>query len=140
MRSFAGARRWVWKARHPVEAEEHLRLAEELLAAPRGYETRITRARMNYQFAGVVGQQGKIAEAVAYYRQALALVREDDTALDLQRQVLLYNNLAYQLLLLNDPEAAKYARTGLEFALRKGHADAPILSTLHFGRDRARAK
>jgi tetratricopeptide (TPR) repeat protein len=105
---------------HPVEAEAHLRLAEELLAAPRGYETRITRARLVYQLAGVTGQQGKIAEAVAYYRQALALVRENETVLDLQRHVLLYNNLAYNLYLLNDPEAAEYARAGLQFAREKG--------------------
>ncbi|MCL4487316.1 MAG: AAA family ATPase [Chloroflexi bacterium] len=105
---------------HPVQAEAHLRLAEELLAAPRGFETRITRARMIYQLAGVTGQQGKIAEAVAYYWQALALVRENETALDLQRHVLLYNNLAYHLHLLNDPEASEFARTGLQFAREKG--------------------
>jgi tetratricopeptide (TPR) repeat protein len=97
-----------------------VRLAEELLDAPRSYETRITRARIAYQLAGVNGQQGKTAEAVAYYRQALALARENETALDLQRQVLVYNNLAYQLHLLNDPEAADYARTGLQFAREKG--------------------
>jgi tetratricopeptide (TPR) repeat protein len=80
----------------------------------------VTLAKLKYQLAGALGQQGKIEEAIALYWQALALVRENETALDLQRHILLYNNLAYYLHLQGDPAAAEYARAGLEFAREKG--------------------
>jgi tetratricopeptide (TPR) repeat protein len=40
--------------------------------------------------------------------------------MDLQRHILLYNNLAYQLHLIGDPSADDYASAGLKFARDKG--------------------
>lgn len=108
------------ESKRPVEAELHLRRAEELIDAPRSFESRVTPAKLKYQMAGVAGQQGRFAEAIALYRQALELVRADESALDLQRHILLFNNLAYYLHLQRDPAGAEYARTGLQFAREKG--------------------
>lgn len=104
----------------PTEAEKHLRAAGELLDAPRSFRSLVTRAKIEYQLAGILGQQGKWQEAVELYWKALAEVRRDEAALDLQRHILLYNNLAYYLHLLNDPAAAEYARAGIALAREKG--------------------
>lgn len=66
-----------------------------------------------------MGQQGNFAQAIALYWEALSLVRADETALDMQRHFLLYNNLAYYLHLVGDPAAAEYARAGLKLARDK---------------------
>ncbi len=106
---------------HPIEAESHLREAEKLMAAPRRFPSRLSPAMLKYQLAGALGQQGKIPEAIALYREVLALVRDNqDALLDLQRYILLYNNLAYYLYLEGDPSAAEYARAGLKLARQKG--------------------
>jgi tetratricopeptide (TPR) repeat protein len=117
---------------HPIEAEFHLREAEKLLTAPRSFPSQLTPATLKYQLAGALGQQGKLAEAIALYRQALALVNENENALDLQRRILLYNSLAYYLHLGNDPAAIEYARAGLELARENGSLthQAYLLSTL----------
>jgi len=47
-------------------------------------------------------------------------MRENPSALDLLRQIMLYNNLAYHLHLLGDPAAADYARAGIKVAQEKG--------------------
>lgn len=116
---------------HPIEAEFHLREAEKLLTAPRSFPSQLTPATLKYQLAGALGQQGKLAEAIALYRQALALVNENENALDLQRRILLYNSLAYYLHLENDPAAIEYARAGLELARENGSLthQAYLLST-----------
>src|SRR5439155_18946803 len=58
---------------HPVEAEQHVRAAERLLAAQPPGLSRVSLAQLKYQLAGIVGQQGRAAEAVALYREALTL-------------------------------------------------------------------
>lgn len=105
---------------HPHIAERHLRAAEKLFDAPRPFASVVTPAMLKYQLAGVLGQQGKFQEAIGLYWEALNLVRTDPTALDLQRHILLYNNLAYYLHLVHDPSAGEYARAGLQLARDKG--------------------
>lgn len=107
------------ESERPIEAEQHLKQAEKLFAQPRAFTSRITLAKLKYQLGGVMGQQGRYSEAVALYRAALALVRDNETVLDLQRRILLYNNLAYYLLLLGDADAADYADAGLKLARDK---------------------
>jgi DNA-binding SARP family transcriptional activator len=102
------------------EAERHLREAERMLAAQTGFHSQITLAAMRYQLAGVMGQQGHFTQAIALYWEALSLARADESALDLQRHILLYNSLAYYLHLAGDPAAAEYARAGLKFARERG--------------------
>ena len=104
----------------PVEAETYLRLAETLLAEQPDYTGQITLALLQYQLAAVVGQQGKSAEAVALYREALASMQVNEAALDLLRQIMLYNNLAYHLSLLGDPTAAEFAAAGMKLATERG--------------------
>lgn len=122
----AMAAEFIWgmalsvQSAHPIEAEFHLREAERLMAAPRSFESHLTPARLEYQLAGTLGQQGKLAEAITLYRQALALVDENPEMLELQFQILLYNNLAYNLYLEGDPSAFDYVRTGLQLARDKG--------------------
>ena len=83
--------------------------------------SRVSLAQLKYQLAGIVGQQGRAAEAVALYREALALTLQDQQALDLLRQIMLYNNLAYQLHLLDRlPEAAGFAQAGIQLAQERG--------------------
>lgn len=105
----------------PLEAEQHLRRAEHLLNdQPSTYRSRVTHAQIMYQLAGVFSQQGRIAEAIDYYLEAEREVKADSAALDRLRHVMLYNNLAYNLHLLNDPRARNYARTGIAVAQERG--------------------
>lgn len=104
----------------PAEAERHLREAERLLSQQTEYKGRLTRAQIKYRLGGVLGQQGRTAEAVALYREALDLARQNESALDLFRSNVVYNDLAYHLHLLGDPSAGDYARAGLQVAREKG--------------------
>jgi DNA-binding SARP family transcriptional activator/Flp pilus assembly protein TadD/energy-coupling factor transporter ATP-binding protein EcfA2 len=105
---------------HPDEAEAHLHEVERLMSEHPAYTGLVTRAHVSYQLAGVVGQQGKSSQAVALYREALDLVRANESSLDLLRQIMLFNNLAYHLNLLGDPSAAEYARAGIQLARERG--------------------
>jgi tetratricopeptide (TPR) repeat protein len=105
---------------HPDEAEFHLHAVERLLDERPGYSGQVTRTRVKYALASVAGQQGRSAQAVALYREALELVQENETTLDLLRLIMLYNNLAYHLNLLGDPSALEYARAGINLAQERG--------------------
>lgn len=105
---------------NPDEAEAHLHKVEQLLEENPGYSGLVTRASVKYQLAGIVGQQGKSSLAVKLYREALDIVRRDESALDLLRQIMLYNNLAYHLNLLEDPAAGEYAKAGIQLAKERG--------------------
>ncbi|MDR3575960.1 MAG: AAA family ATPase [Anaerolineaceae bacterium] len=105
---------------NPLEAEVHLREAERLIDEQSDYSGQVSCALVKYQLAAVLGQQGKSLQAVKLYREALTLVLEDESALDLMRQILLYNNLAYHLHLLGDPTAADYAQAGIKLAQQRG--------------------
>jgi DNA-binding SARP family transcriptional activator/predicted ATPase len=104
----------------PAEAEQHLREAERLLRAQPPGSCAIRLAQIQYQLAGAAGQQGRGREAVALYMQALAQIQQDETALDLLRHIMLYNNLAYHLHLLGDPAASQYAWAGIQLAQARG--------------------
>lgn len=108
------------ESRFPAEAADHLREAERLLNQREAYQRVLNVAMVKYQQAGVFGQQGEFIQAVALYREALALEEQYPGSLDLQRHILLYNNLGYYLHLLNDPQAADYAHAGLILAQQKG--------------------
>lgn len=123
----AGAAEFAWgttlavESAHPLEAEQHLERAEDLLAQPLAYQTQITPARRKYQLAAVLGQRGKSAEAVAAYRAALELAQGNPGSLDITRSIMLYNNLAYHLHLLGDQRAAADAvHAGIDVAQEKG--------------------
>jgi predicted ATPase len=106
---------------HPVEAEFHVRQAERLLREQAPPTSQVSLAQIKYQLAGIVGQQGRAAEAVALYREALDLSLNGGQTLDLLRQIMLYNNLAYQLHLTGDQAAAaEHAQAGIRLAQERG--------------------
>ncbi len=106
---------------HPVQAEFHLREAERLLAEHKDMTgSNITPAQITYQLAGVVGQQGRSVEAIDLYRKALRLQERGEANLDIVRNIMLYNNLAYHLHLVGDPSAADYIRASIKLAREKG--------------------
>jgi DNA-binding SARP family transcriptional activator/Tfp pilus assembly protein PilF len=104
----------------PVEAEKHLRCAEKLLNERPDYSGPITPALIQYQLAAVVGEQGKSVEAITLYRKALASVQANEANLDMLRRIMLYNNLAYHLFLIQDSTAADYAKAGIKLAQERG--------------------
>jgi tetratricopeptide (TPR) repeat protein len=107
---------------HPAEAEYHLREAQRLIEGRTSntFATQVTLAQIQYQLGSVLSQQGRYSEAVAAYQDALHLAQADDTALDLLRSIMVYNNLAHNLNLLGDPSAARYAQAGIKVAREKG--------------------
>lgn len=105
---------------HPDEAEFHLRQAERLCKEPSAQSSCIGLAQVLYQLAGVVGQQGRSQEAIDLYRQVLVMLEHKQASLDILRNIMLYNNLAYHLLLVGDPAAGEYTRLGISLAKEKG--------------------
>ena len=106
---------------HPVEAEYHLREAEQLILEGQGtFETKVTLAQIKYSLAGVFGQQGRIQEAIEQFCEVLDMLERGDSTLDTLRNIMLYNNLAYHLHLLGDSSAMDYVKKGIQFAQEKG--------------------
>ena len=105
---------------HPKEAEFHLRQAGRLVQKPDAWQSRIGTAQILYQLAAVVGQQGRSQEAIDLYRQVLEMIEHKQASLDILRHIMLYNNLAYHLLLVGDPAAEETIRLGITLAREKG--------------------
>jgi DNA-binding SARP family transcriptional activator/predicted ATPase len=106
---------------HPVEAERHLRESERLfLESQRTFETRVTLAQIKYCLAGVFGQQGRNQEAIEHFREVLDMLERGDSTLDTLRNIMLYNNLAYNSHLLGDSSAMDYVEKGIRLAQEKG--------------------
>jgi predicted ATPase len=105
---------------HPVEAEFHLREAERLLRQQTEYAGQVTLTQLAYQLAAVVGQQGRSLEAIDLYRKALGMMERGEGRLDILRNIMLYNNLAYHLHLIGAPAASDYIREGIKLAQEKG--------------------
>jgi tetratricopeptide (TPR) repeat protein len=106
---------------HPVEAERHLRESERLFLEGQGtFETKVTLAQIKYSLAGVFGQQGRIQEAIEQFREVLDMLERGDSTLDTLRNIMLYNNLAYHLYLLEDSSAMDYVKKGIRLAQERG--------------------
>ncbi len=82
-------------------------------------------SQVKFELGSIAAQQGDLTRAVDLYRAALAAAEQArsqprlaDNALT--RLVLAYNNLAYHLHLLRDPQARQYAQTGLALAQANG--------------------
>jgi tetratricopeptide (TPR) repeat protein len=106
---------------HPVEAEEHLHEAEGILHERQGtFDSKVTSAQISYSLASVFGQQGRSREAVEEFLKVLHMVERGEGTLDTIRNIMLYNNLAYQLHLLGDPSAATYIQKGIQLAQERG--------------------
>jgi predicted ATPase len=106
---------------HPVDAEYHLREAERILHERQGnFESQVTSVQISYSMASVFGQQGRSQEAVEQFLKVLDMMERGGGTLDTLRNIMLYNNLAYQLHLLGDPSAATYIQKGIQLAQERG--------------------
>ncbi len=105
---------------HPTEAERHLREAERLLQEQPDYTGTISAAQIAYQLAAVIGQQGRSREAVALYQKAAGMVERGESRLDLLRNIMVYNNMAYHMNLIGDPAAENTVRKAVQMAQDRG--------------------
>jgi DNA-binding SARP family transcriptional activator len=106
---------------HPIEAEAHLRTAEQLLREGVGsFRSQVTSVQIKYSLAGVFGQQGRSLEAIEQFRQVLEMLERGEGSLDTLRNIMLYNNLAYQLHLVGDASATGYIQAGIRLARERG--------------------
>lgn len=117
-------------------AQEHLARVEALLAraeaegapeapdaAQLGYPPAyVGLSQVKFEQGSLAAQQGDLAGAVGFYREALALAEQNAEPEEAGFRVLAHNNLAYHLHLLDpsDPEAQAQAEAGLRLALAVG--------------------
>ena len=101
-------------------ATEHLKAAETLLEQQQDQLQQSHLVQIRFELGGVAAQQGDLTTAIAYYHTALAVAEQSTDALANYWRALVYNNLAYHLLLLGDATAIKYAHTGMQYAQEHG--------------------
>ncbi|MEJ2709230.1 MAG: AAA family ATPase [Anaerolineales bacterium] len=123
---------FIWGTALSVEgsdletAERHLKAAERLCPegsqakAPGPAGLQVNLGRVKFELGSVAAQQGDLEHAVASYREAIDASCQNQDETSLAWCILAYNNLAYHLLLMGDPQAEKFARTGLRLAQEKG--------------------
>jgi len=104
-----------------IGAAEHLQNAETLLRQHAGADQpdAARLAQITFELGSVAAQQGDLDQAVALYRDTIA-IGEQAAQAALPFRILGYNNLAYHLHLLHDPTAIDYARQGLQLAQEQG--------------------
>lgn len=96
-------------------ASQHLLIAEQLSdvqADP------ATHSNIVFELGSVRAQQGDLAAAIKYYREALADAERSPSAI--HQRILAHNNLAYHLHLLSDPQAEEQAQIGLRLTQEAG--------------------
>jgi DNA-binding SARP family transcriptional activator/predicted ATPase len=96
-----------------AEAHAHLSAAVDLSAADP-----VTLARAKFELGSVAAQQGDLRAAIALYGEALAAASLTEEAID--HRILAHNNLAYHLLLLDDPAAGEHAQAALALSEERG--------------------
>jgi DNA-binding SARP family transcriptional activator len=84
----------------------------------------LTLAEIKFEQGSLAAQQGYLHKAVALYQESLQAAQSAYSSSAgiraLPRLVLAYNNLAYHLHLLGDPQALNYVEAGLSLAREKG--------------------
>ncbi len=113
-------------------AAEHLQDAEALLNQLGDRADLTQRSKVKFEVGSVVAQQGDLPQAVALYRESLAIAGQANTPAASLQGILARNNLAYHLYLLGDPAAIEHARAGLALAQENGVLSLQpfLLSTL----------
>jgi DNA-binding SARP family transcriptional activator/Tfp pilus assembly protein PilF len=96
-------------------ATEHLNKAAALCSAQ---QDPTIKAQTTFELGSIAAQQGDLQRAVQLYRQALEVGESYPAAV--QYRILAHNNLAYHLMLLQDPTAIEHAKAGLEIARESG--------------------
>ena len=100
-------------------AAEHLHWVEQALARAERVDDDSLASAM-FELGGIAALQGDLHRAVDHYRRTLQVAEGSDLVTVRQWAVLAYNNLAYHLHLLGDPDARSYAEAGLRLAEAKG--------------------
>jgi DNA-binding SARP family transcriptional activator len=77
-------------------------------------------ANIKFELGSILAQLGEIEGAVSLYREAKEEAEKAGEP-GLSRLILAYNNLAYHVNLLGDPDAQRYAEQGLTLAQEKGY-------------------
>lgn len=81
-------------------------------------------AEIKFELGSLAAQQGDLHKAVALYHESLDVAQVAYSGAEgiraIPRLVLAYNNLAYHLHLLGDPQALSYVEQGLNLAREKG--------------------
>lgn len=106
---------------HLDDAVEHLQAAQALCSVAEnvGTANRINQARILFELGGIAAQRGDLTQALTAYRQAIEIACSSGGE-GTMYCVLAHNNLAYHLLLSNDPSAQQYAEMGLKKAHEYG--------------------
>lgn len=113
-------------------ASQHLQKAAVLLRDESGPVDHLRLGQVLFELGSIKAQQGDLPQAVALYRDALALAESTNGPQAYPLQILALNNLAYHLHLLHDATAIDYAQKGLRLAQEKGVVGLQLflLSTL----------
>ncbi len=97
-------------------AAQHLRSAELLVQQQPVPTDAAALAQIRFDLGNVAAQQGQLREAVRLYRESLITAQSLSCEHALSWEVLARNNLAYHLLLLDDPEAPEHIQAALQLA------------------------
>ncbi|GAB4108587.1 MAG: AAA family ATPase [Roseiflexaceae bacterium] len=97
-------------------AAQHLRNAELLIQQQPAPTDAGPLAQIRFDLGSVAAQQGHLREAIRLYREALITAQSLSCEHALSWEVLAHNNLAYHLLLLDDPEAQEHIEAALRLA------------------------
>jgi DNA-binding SARP family transcriptional activator len=91
-----------------------------------------TMAEIKFELGSLAAQEGRLNDSVILYHESLeaaqVAVSENQGNRAIPRLILAYNNLAYHLHLIQDPQALVYVVKGLELASEKG--ELPLLTYL----------
>ncbi|MEM8530600.1 MAG: AAA family ATPase [Chloroflexota bacterium] len=102
-----------------VAATEHLKVAEAHIEQQ--HQPNVSHlVQIRFELGSVAAQRGDLTTAIAYYRAALAAAEKSTDALANYWRTLVYNNLAYHLMLLGDATAIDYAQSGMRHAQEHG--------------------
>ncbi len=102
-----------------IAAHQHLQAACDLWQKHPG-EDLSTLAQIQFEMGSVAAQMGNLEQAVLFYRKSLDAARQSNIPYAQEQVVLAHNNLAYHLLLLEDPAAQVEALQGLKIAQEQG--------------------
>jgi tetratricopeptide (TPR) repeat protein len=103
-----------------AEAAAHLRRAESELRQRSDEQSLVLLAEVKFELGSVFAKQGDLPRAVKQYRAVLELVRVPEAETAWRWHILAYNNLAFHLHLLADPQADEIIQAGLALAREQG--------------------
>ncbi len=115
----------IWGTALSIEGADLSQAKHHLLEALREWEESGSHelfplGQIQFELGSLTAQQGDLEQAVNYYREALAVVNQAGGEEMDELKVLVLNNLAFHLHLLDDQTAKAYAEAGLTLSQEKG--------------------